>query len=341
MTRAVMPESRGSGLPLGGTGLSCQSYLDFLARDYLSTYIADGGAAVRFVVTGGSDVAHRWHEGLARIARDDDTLYVAIEAADTKLSMIDQIYAVVARSVEWQPLVARTLHAAWQAVGLSPPAPNELTASAVAAHHDVDVREATRSIRRQLEASLLGDTSLVREFRLAILRLCQAELGSGDALESERLAVLAWLRVEPVALTALKSASIFSRVGRHNARGMLASLATWRHRTSGGALVIDIDLGRLAVNRRPPAEQREGLYYTKPAILDSYEVLRQLVDSTDQLRGTLIAVAMPPELITDEVRGLPAYSALHLRIVDEVRDKRRANPYAALVRLETRLEVAS
>jgi len=29
---------------------------------------------------------------------------------------------------------------------------------------------------------------------------------------------------------------------------------------------------------------------------------------------------------------------LQLRIVDEVRDRRRANPFAALVRLETRLE---
>ena len=36
--------------------------------------------------------------------------------------------------------------------------------------------------------------------------------------------------------------------------------------------------------------------------------------------------------------GLPAYSALHLRVIDEIRDRRRANPFAALVRLETRLE---
>jgi hypothetical protein len=45
--------------------------------------------------------------------------------------------------------------------------------------------------------------------------------------------------------------------------------------------------------------------------------------------------------MTDESRGLPAYSALRLRVADEVRDQRRANPFAALVRLETRLEVVS
>lgn len=332
-----MTESRGSGFPLGGTGLTCEAYLDFLAVDYVDTYIRAGGAAVRFVVAGSDDVARRWHAGLADVARTQDCLYVALDAAETKMAMIDQIYAAVARQVDWADLVGRALRAAWKDVGL--PAKDDLTVSAVAARHDVDGREAARSIRRQLEAALLGDATLAREFRLAVLRLCQAELGTGDVIEAERAAVLAWLRVEPVALRALRSASIYSRVGRHNARALLLSLAAWRQRTSGTGLIIDIDLDRLAISRRPPLEQRSGSYYTKAAILDAYEVLRQLIDAADALRGVLIAVTFPPELVTDEVRGLPAYSALQLRIVDEVRDKRRANPYAALVRLETRLEV--
>ena len=37
--------------------------------------------------------------------------------------------------------------------------------------------------------------------------------------------------------------------------------------------------------------------------------------------------------LTDEVRGLPAYTALQLRVADEVRDRRRINPYSALVRI--------
>ncbi|MBA2416771.1 MAG: DUF2791 family P-loop domain-containing protein [Geodermatophilaceae bacterium] len=332
-----MTDIRGSGLPLGGTGLTCESYLEFLAADYLATYIRSGGAAVRFVVAGSDDVSRRWHAGLAEVARAQDCLYVGLDAAETKMAMIDQIYATVARQVDWEDLVRRTLRTAWAAVGL--PADEMLTVSAVAARHDVDAPEASRTIRRQLETALLGDTTLAREFRLAVLRLCQAELVTGDVIDVEKAAVLAWLRVEPVALRALRSASIYSRVGRHNARALLLSLTAWRQRMSGSGLVIDIDLDRLAVARRPPVEQRSGLYYTKAAILDAYEVLRQLIDAADALRGVLIAVTLPPELITDEVRGLPAYSALQLRIVDEVRDKRRANPYAALVRLETRLEV--
>ncbi|MBA3248836.1 MAG: DUF2791 family P-loop domain-containing protein [Geodermatophilaceae bacterium] len=332
-----MAELQATGLPLGGTGLTCASYLDFLATEYLAGYVSDGGAAVRFVVPGSDEVARRWHGGLAEAAGSANCLVVALDAAETKLAMIDQLYAAVARAVDWADLVRRTLRQAWAAIGLPPE--ETLTVSAVAALHDLDAREAARSIRRQLETVLLTDTTLAREFRLAVLRLCQAELGTGDVIDAEAAAVLAWLRVEPVQLRALKSASLYSRIGRHNARALLLSLATWRHRTTGSGLVIDIDLNRLAVNRRPPVEQRTGLYYTKAALLDAYEVLRQLIDAADSLRGVMVAVTLPPELVTDEGRGLPAYTALQLRIVDEVRDKRRANPYAALVRLETRLEV--
>src|SRR5664280_2452682 len=172
------------------------------------------------------------------------------------------------------------------------------------------------SVRRQLEETLLRDTTLAREFRLAALRLCQAVLGTGDVGREERDAA----------------------VGRHSARSILVALAAWRARVLGTGLVLDIDLSRLAIGRRPPVEERAGTYYTKAAAMDAYEVLRQLVDATDQLRGVFAAVTVVPELLTDDVRGLPAYLALQLRIVDEVRDRRRPNPFAALVRLETRLE---
>jgi hypothetical protein len=67
-------------------------------------------------------------------------------------------------------------------------------------------------------------------------------------------------------------------------------------------------------------------------------VLRQLIDATDDFEGLFVAVLLPPDLVTDEARGLPAYTALQLRVADEVRDRRRPNPYATLVRLGVRQE---
>jgi hypothetical protein len=316
------------GVPAGGIGLGPEEYAEFVSKEYLGDYVRAGGAAVRFVVAGSEEVAVRWHRGLASIADAEGYLCVGVDAADHRVHLID-----------WRDLARRQVRAGWESLGLPPPAPDELAVATVAAYHDVAVPEAARSMRRNLEAALLRDPSLDREFRLAVLRLCQCELGTGDVLHAERDAVLAWLRVEPVALRLLKSASLYGRVARHNARSLLVSLAAWRARVTGSGLVLDIDLSRLAVARRPPLEQRAGHYYSKAAVLDAYEVLRQLVDATDNLRGAFVAVTVPPELVTDDTRGLPAYSALHLRVIDEIRDRRRANPFAALVRLETRLEV--
>jgi hypothetical protein len=57
------------------------------------------------------------------------------------------------------------------------------------------------------------------------------------------------------------------------------------------------------------------------------------------LVGLFVAVLLPSELVNDEVRGLPAYTALRLRVVDEVRDRRRINPYSTLISIGGQPEV--
>lgn len=337
-----MSEMQGSGLPLGGTGLTVSSYAEFIAREYLGDYVRRGGAAVRFVVTGSDEVTARWHQQLAAAAAAEGYLYIDVDAGEVRVHLIEQLYAAIAGQLDWTDLARRHVTEAWDELGLpARDGPGELTVAVVADRHDIDPREAARSIRRQLETTLLRDPSLAREFRLAVLRLCQAELGTGQVIDAERDAVLAWLRAAPVALRDLRSASLYTRIGRHNARSMLVSLTAWQARVAGTGLVLDLDLARLAVSRRPPIEERTGFYYSKAAVLDAYEVLRQLIDATDTLHGVFVAVTLPPPLVSDETRGLPAYSALHLRVVDEVRDRRRANPFAALVRLQTRLEATA
>jgi hypothetical protein len=197
----------------------------------------------------------------------------------------------------------------------------------------VDHRELYRSVRRYLEAQILGDQAMVHEFRLAMLRICQALLDAGDLDHAERDAVLDWLRGDLRQVSRVRSSLIYTRVARHNARHLLLSTAHWLLRTGHVGLVLDLDIGRMLVSRRPPADEREGLYYSKVMVIDAYEVLRQLVDATDDLAATLVAVVAPLDFVTDETRGLTSYTALQLRVADEVRDRRRVNPFAALVRL--------
>jgi len=332
-------DQRGGVLPRGGGVLEVEEYVEFLAKEYLSGYVARGGAAVKLVVVGDDAGSRRLSAALAETAADG-FVFAAVDAAGTRVHMVDQLFAAIARQVDWVGLAGDVVRRAYEHVGFPAQggAPSGLSVSEVAAYHEIDATELYRSVRRALEHTVLGDSTLAHEFRVAMLRLCQSLLGRGDVDVAESEAVLGWLRGERVPAAQLRAVSLFTRVARHNARPLLLSLARWLRRAGRRGLIVELDLERLAVSRRPPAEARDGFYYSKAAALDAYEVLHQLIDSTDELEGVLLAVLIPPELVTDETRGLPAYSALQLRVADEVRDRRRPNPYAAMVRLGVRLE---
>jgi hypothetical protein len=323
--------------------MTTSEYLDFLGKEYLAAYVARGGSAVKLLVTGSDAGAAELADGLSSIG--DGFVHVAVDAAATRVHMIDQVFAAVARQVDWISLASAVVREAYRRAGF--PAPygdrpdpsgGDLSVAAVAAHHEVDAAELYRSVRRALEGAVLHDTTLCHEFRVAMVRLCQERLGRGDVDTGERAAVLGWLHGERVPAADLRRVSLNARVARHNARPLLVSLSRWLRRAGRAGLVLQLDLERLAVARRPPAGLRDGHYYSKAAVLDAYEVLRQVIDATDEFEGLFVAVLLPPDLVTDEARGLPAYTALHLRVADEVRDRRRPNPYAALARLDVRLE---
>jgi hypothetical protein len=335
----ILPGQR-DGQQERGLGHDVEEYLAFVEKEYLGTYVGSGGAAVKLVIPEDAAAAQRFGNGLADSAAGGGFAHAALDAAHTRVHLVDQLFFEVARQIDWMALAARVLYAAYQTAGFpaSGTEPAELTVAAVAAEHGIDTMELYRSLRRTLEAAVLADTSLAHEFRVAMLRLCQALTGHVDIVEADRLTVLAWLTGEKVPATQLRAVLLHSRITRYNARALLGSLTRWIRKAGLPGLVFRLDLERLAVGRRPPVEQREGFYYSKPGTLDAYELLRQLIDGVDELPGLFAAVLLPPELITDEQRGLPAYSALELRVADEVRDRNRANPYAALVRLDAPLE---
>ncbi len=341
--------SQRSEMPGGGGVHHVDEYLDFVAEEYLRTYIARGGTALRLVVPGDNEIAKRFGAGLADRSRPDQAagssgtgefVQVTVDSVTTRVHLMDQLFFAIAKQIDWIALAGTVLSDAYRQAGFPTAGPGdaELAVSVVAAHHALDATELYRSVRRALEHAVLRDDNLAHEFRVAMYRLCQALMGYGDVDDADKAAVLGWLHGDKIPAARLRAVLLHTKIARHNARSMLTSLTRWIRRAGRSGMVLVLDLERITVARRPPAEQRDGFYYSKPATLDAYELLRQLIDATDDLVGLFVAVMLPPELVTDETRGLPAYSALHLRVADEVRDRNRSNPYAALIRLDVRLE---
>ncbi|MBK5221365.1 MAG: DUF2791 family P-loop domain-containing protein [Acidimicrobiia bacterium] len=310
------------------------SYLGFLDDDYLRSYIVQGGAAVKFVVHDDADDAQRFSGGLAERATADGYVVARVDAAEVRIHMMDKVFFDVARQIDWDGLAAAAVRDALAAAAYPVPDGHaEVTIATIAAHYDVDPNELSRDVNRVLQKRIGRDFAMVSEFRTAMLRLCQAQLATGQVTEAEHVAVLEWLRGDLRQMSLLRSALIFRRVGRHNARQLLFSLAHWLSVNGAAGLLLELDVRRLGFARRPRPEERSGLYYTKASLLDAYELLRQLVDNTDELSHCCVIVQAAPEFLTDTNRGVDAYQALKLRIYDEIRDRRRDNPYSSLIRL--------
>jgi hypothetical protein len=329
----------------GVAALDAPTYLDFLDKEYLTSYVGQGGAAVKLLAVGDESSARQLAHGLAALG--DGFHHAAVDAATVRIHMIDQVFTAVARQLDWVALAGAVVRGAFDRAGFPPP-PGAglsngagLSIAAVASQHQIDAVELYRSVRRGVEETVLKDAGLSHEFRVAMLRLCQERLGRGDVSEAERETVIGWLRGERVPAGELRKLSLHTKVTRHNARSLLLSLTRWLRMAGHPGLVLQMDVTRLAVTRRPPAGLRDGHYYSKAATLDAYELLRQLIDGTDEFEGLLVAVVLPAELVNDEGRGLPAYTALRLRVLDEVRDRARINPYSALVRISADAGVAA
>ncbi|MGH3736712.1 MAG: BREX system ATP-binding domain-containing protein [Micromonosporaceae bacterium] len=316
-------------------GIGAYEYLEFVEREYLAGYIGRGGAAVKVLAVGDDVERLRLLSGFGKLG--DRFEHAAVDAATTRVHLIDQVFSAIAGQLDWVALAEAVVRSALDRAAF--PVPDEHDAidlAAIARHHDVDAAELYRSVRRAIEQIVLRDTELSHEFRVAMLRLCQERLGRGDVSATERETVIGWLRGERLPAPDLRRVGLRTKVNRYNARPLLQSLTRWLRIAGRSGFVLHLGLDRLAVVRRPPVGLRDGFYYTKAATLDAYELVRQLIDATDESEGLFVVVQLPPLLVDDEARGLPAYTALQMRVADEVRDRRRPNPYAALVRIGSR-----
>jgi hypothetical protein len=271
--------------------------------------------------------------GLRSVAERGGFAFAAVDAASTKVHLIDRLFHAVARQVDWDAAIRSFLAGLLGRNALKlPPQPDDLRLPVIAALNDVPEPLLRRDVDRWIWQALFHDYAMSQEFRHALVHLCLEQLDPG-VNPGLGTAIRAWLTGELRLLSTLKRALIFQKIARHNARHMLDSLAHWLRVAGRPGLVLLLDISRYATTRRP-VEPDGSLYYSTALALDAYELLRQLIDATDELEHCLVCVVAAPEFLSDERRGVASYHALNLRIADEVRDRYRPNPLATLVRID-------
>lgn len=309
-----------------------EEWLAVVRGEYLHDFVRAGGAAVKFAVPSTEPGRLALRERLREAAEAAGYHFACVDAVATRLHLVDLLFHAVARQTDWDALAHTYVAQVLATRGLRLPeegaALDVASIAALNGHPELLLRT---ELRRAIENPLFGDTAMSQEFRLAMIQLCLAQL---DPTEDPALkeAIIAWLRGELRLLSEVRRALIFQKVARHNARHMLYSLAHWLTLVGRSGLVLVLDVTRYASAVRP-ADREEGFYYSTPAAMDVYEVLRQLIDSTDEVASCFVAVLAGPELLQDDRRGLRSYQALYFRVWDEVHDRARENPLSSLVRI--------
>jgi hypothetical protein len=306
--------------------VSFGAWLDLIDREYLEDFIVSGGAAVKFVVADDDGIA-ALKAAFEERARARGLIFATVPSAEVKLHMMQDIFFTVARQVDWEADAQRFVETLFHREGYDWPDPGRPTElSRIAAANRVDATLLRREFNKWLTAGLMNDTGMAQDFRIALMQLCLSRLAPADADGSNVPPILEWLRGELRLLGPLKSALIYAKITRHNARAMLRSLCRWLALAGHAGLFLMIDIRRLAI-----ASPAEGVRYTPGAVMDAYEVLRQLIDDADLYERFFALVVADQAFIGDDrKRSIDAYTALKMRIWDDVRARERDNPLAPL-----------
>jgi hypothetical protein len=309
--------------------LPIQQWLPTIEREYFQDYLPAGGCAIKFAVAN-EDIVAAVAAGVTGLAHKHDMLTAHADAGRTRLHMLQDVFFALARWLPWEKLAQSYIEDLFTRNDYPWPKPGEtLTQADLATHFATAPNLLARSRDQWLSQDLWNDALMAQDFRAAMMQLCLSRLEPGADGPVDESPVLRWLYGEKVPAAALRQHDIGARIGRTNARAMLISLCHWVRKVGKPGLLLTLDL-RPALRTRP---NTDGLVrYTPAAVMDLYEVLRELVDDIEHLPGLFVLVLADQALISGEAkRTLDCYKALEMRIWPDVRPGDRQNPVAPLV----------
>lgn len=307
-------------------------WLGLVDKEYLRGFIVKGGAAIKFVVADDAGIA-ALDAGFARQVAEHGLVFARVSSAAVKLHMMQDLFFAISRQVDWGADAQRFVEGLFQRQGYQWPSPGEPVAlNEVAEANHMDNIILRREFNQWLTKYLMSNTGMAQDFRIAVMQLCINRLAPAGHGGEAVAPILQWLRGELRLLSPLKSANIYSKITRHNARAMLRSLCRWLTLAGHNGLFLEVDIRQLT---RTASVATEGVRYTSGAVMDAYEVLRQMVDDVDLFeRFFLVVVADHAFIGDDRKRSVDAYTALKMRIWDDVRARAQDNPLAPMVVIE-------
>ena len=311
-----------------------QEWLQNMDEEYLSAFIRDGGASIKFAVTP-DELKPGLYDAVNDRCQKLDYILAKLDAAAMRAHMPQDLFFGLARQVDWRVMARRLIlllaaGKGYAVEGVDPRASGNVF-GAIADVNAIELQFVLREIRRELQNHVSKNSHMAKDFRVAMTQLCLLE-DTRDSREYDGRPVLEWLTGANTRVSSVRPFSIYTGINRTTARYFIESALYWVRFAGHAGTVILLNNSRVTLARNPKDGQR---YYTRAMAMDHYELLREFVDDIDRLSGTLLVVVTNSEFLDESAasRGYGIYQALRTRVMDDVRDRNLVNPVASLVRL--------
>lgn len=316
-------------------------YVDHIAKEYLSTFVKEGGATIKFVVLDEA-VKPSFKQSMKTKAEALGYQVVDIDSARCRVHMPQDLFFALARQVNWRWVTRKFIldMAVKQLLRIDgvKAEDDDRIVESIAKKNDIRSDYVVQILRPVVQKQVLGSTSMAKDFKIAMLQLCESECVPEGQDHGEQ-PIVDWLGgrlrgINSSRMSSVKQFGIYTPISRTTARIFLESTLHWFREVGISGTLIMLDNSRVTVSKQPQDGSR---YYTRPMTLDHYELLRQCIDGAERLRSTIMLTISSTEFLDQDTgrqsRGMAIYQALKTRIADDVSDKNLANPNAPLIRL--------
>ena len=314
--------------------ISLDEWLQVINTEYLSTFVRDGGASIKFAVTEEESRADLCERMKAR-CRGSDYLFIQLDAKTLRAHMPQDFFFRFASQVDWRLLARRLIlrfaaEQRYQVRDIDPDVPGDIF-DAIAKANNLESQSVLMELRPRIQNSIFKNTKMAKDFRVCMTQLCWLEDTYGEYTGQP---LLDWLTGVNTRISGVRPFFIYTGINRATARYFIESALYWIRHVGYAGTVIVFENSRVTVARNP----KDGLrYYTRAMAMEHYELLREFIDGLDRLTGTLLVVVTNQDFLDDSgtrgSRGYGIYQALRTRVMDDVRDRNLVNPVASLVRL--------
>ena len=300
----------------------------FWRDQYLRSYVAEGGSAVKWLRGREGSGKSRLLAEMRRIAAAEGYLTASVSAREVLIGRFDDLYRAILADLSLESIAQRFAIEAARRAGAPDFRPGE---DGDLETHLILRGRPQEAIAADLAASLdflYAERNIGSPVATALRHLCAPLLrpGGDQALAHQETAA-AWMAGGKVSATQRRRAGIGMAIDRYGAREILRSLLYANRLVGGKGLLVAIDDMEALLGG-------EGqLRYTPLRRDDAFEAIRELIDEGAGMPGLFVLFAGRPEIFSDERAGLGSYAALAMRVEPEV-EADRPNPFEDLQDLD-------